>query len=69
MRQTLEGFEGVENVLFISDKEQFEVKYNSDVPKGEAFRASVKEIIILPGVRKFLGNIGDQLNNYSDEGP
>lgn len=36
---------------------------------GEEFRSSVTEIIILPGMRKFLGGVGSKLNNSNDVGP
>lgn len=69
VKQTLEGFDQVEAVDFISEKEQFEVAYRGDIPMGEEFQASVKEIIIFPGMRKFLGGVGSKLNNSNDVGP
>ncbi len=68
VKQTLEGFEGVERVQFWPAKEQFEVEYRAEVPLGEDFKKSVTDVIIFPAVRKFLGCIGDKLNNSPDRG-
>ena len=69
VKQTLEGFEQVQSVEFISEKEHFEVTYRAEIPMGEVFRDSVKEIIIFPEMRKFLGGLGSKLNNSTDVGP
>lgn len=69
VKQTLEGFVQVDTVNFISAGDQFEVSYFGDCPMGEEFSNSVKEVIIFPGVRKFLGGVGERLNNSRDEGP
>ncbi len=67
MKRTLEGFPTVDRVEFHPAKEQFEVEYRSDSPMGEEFKKSVTDIIIFPGVRKFLGGVGDKLNNPADQ--
>ncbi len=69
VRQTLEGFAQVNTVEFVSAKDQFELTYVSDTPMGEEFKDSIQEIIIFPGVRKFLGSVGDRLNNSQEESP
>lgn len=69
VKQTLEGFETVAKVEFQPEKEQFEIKYRSDRPMGDEFRKAVTDVVIFPGVRKFLGNVGDSLNNSFDQGP
>lgn len=67
--QTLEGFEGVERVEFIPSKDQFEVAYSGDAPMGEEFKKAVTGVIILPGVRKFLGSVGDRMHNSEGRSP
>lgn len=57
----------MDNVKFISGADQFEVTYISDTPMGNEFRDSIMGIIIFPGVRKFLGGVGDRLNNCDEE--
>ena len=69
VRQTLEGFESVSNVEFQSEREQFEVTYRLEQLMGDEFRKAVTDVIIFPGVRKFLGNVGNSLNNSSDQSP
>lgn len=63
VEKTLAGFEVVEKVEFYPVREQFEVEYRSECEMGEEFRAAVNDVIIFPGVRKFLGGVGDSLNN------
>jgi len=36
---------------------------------GDEFKEAVIGVIILPGVRKFFGDVGDQLHNPADAGP
>ena len=69
MTQTLEGFESVTAVEFRPAREEFEVSYKSDSPMGDGFRQAVTDIIVFPGVRSFLGGLGDTLNNSKDTGP
>lgn len=53
---------------FHSAVDQFEVEYRSDRSMADEFKESVIEVIIFPGVRKFLGDVGDKLNNSPDGG-
>lgn len=69
VKQTLEGFETVAKVEFQSEKEQFEITYRFNQPMGDEFRKAVSDVVIFPGVRKFLGNVGNSLNNSFDQGP
>ena len=63
VEKTLSGFEVVDKVDFIPVREQFEVEYRSECEMGEDFLTAVNGVIIFPGVRKFLGGVGDSLNN------
>jgi len=56
-------------VEFQSEREQFEVTYRLEQLMGDEFRKAVTDVIIFPGVRKFLGNVGNSLNNSSDQSP
>lgn len=69
VRKTLEGFEQVLTVEFHPAREQFEVTYRADCPMGDEFKEAVTDVVIFPGVRKLLGNVGTSLNNSSDQGP
>ena len=69
MEKTLDGFDAVTKVKFFPDKEQFEVFYNSDSPMSDEFKEAVRNVIIFPGVRRFLGGIGDQLHNSPEGRP
>lgn len=57
----------MDKVEFISEREQFEINYRADVPMGDEFKKSVADVIIFPRFRKFLGGMGEKLNNSSDE--
>jgi len=69
VERTLAGFEVVNKVDFNPVREQFEVEYRSECEMGEEFRAAVNDVIIFPSVRKFLGCVGDRLNNSVVEEP
>lgn len=69
VQKTLEGFDEVTDVKFQPALERFEVLYEADLPKGEEFKTAVISVIIMPGARKFLGGIGDQLYNSSEKRP
>lgn len=69
VKETLEGFDSVDQVEFQPEREQFEVTYRSDQPMGDEFRRAVIDVVIFPGVRKFLGNVGNSLNNSHDQSP
>lgn len=43
---------------FIPHRELFGVEYYSDKPKGPEFREAVLKVVIAPGVRKVLGDLG-----------
>ena len=45
------------------------MEYKSEQPMGEEFKAAVTNVIIFPEVRKFLGGVGDKLNNSVDQEP
>lgn len=60
MRRALEGFEEVTEVDFIPHRELFGVEYYSDRPKGQEFKEAVLKVVVAPGVRKMLGEIGGQ---------
>ncbi|PKM81604.1 MAG: hypothetical protein CVU89_08915 [Firmicutes bacterium HGW-Firmicutes-14] len=62
VRQTLEGFKAVQNIDFHPAREQFEINYRAERPLGEEFRQAVSDVIIFPGVRKVLGDVGGRLN-------
>lgn len=60
MKRALEGFTEVTEVAFIPHRELFGVEYTSERPKGAEFREAVLDVVIAPGVRKMLGEIGDR---------
>ncbi|MFZ5639323.1 MAG: hypothetical protein ACOY4Q_01345 [Bacillota bacterium] len=62
MKRALEGFNEVTEVDFVPHRELFGVEYLSDVPRGEEFKAAVQKVVIAPGVRKMLGEIGGRDN-------
>jgi hypothetical protein len=62
VKRALEGFQEVAEVDFVPHRELFGVEYHSDVPRGEEFKAAVRKVVIAPGVRKMLGEIGGREN-------
>jgi len=63
IQQTLEGFETVDSVKFIPEKEQFDIEYRGESEMGGQFKNSISDIVIFPKTRKFLSNLGDELHN------
>jgi len=54
----LEGLSEVINVEFIKDKDYFIVRYNSTTKLTARFSEAISSQIVVPGVRKALGNVG-----------
>lgn len=67
MRRTLEGFAEVTEVDFIPHRELFGVEYQADGPKGQEFQEAVLSVIVAPGVRQKLGDIGSQLGEMGGQ--
>lgn len=58
MKRTLEGFKEVTEVDFVPHRELFGVEYYADQARGSDFKEAVLAVVIAPGVRKMLGDIG-----------
>lgn len=69
VKQALEGFDTVTGVEFLPEKEQFDVSYRSNEPMAEEFKKAVFDVVIFPGVRKFLGDVGNSLHNSPRQSP
>lgn len=58
VKRALGGFEEVKDIKFLGSEENFQVIYQADRFMAEEMHKAVEEVVVAPGARKFLGDLG-----------